>query len=199
MTRFFKVAVMALVGFVGYNANAQESSLAIRAGVNFNSLNGENAKGAKSNFGFHAGVTYELGLGEIFYIEPGVYFDTRGFKTESKILDKTITSTLNVYGITVPVLAKVKFQAGDDSFVSFNVGPYANFGISAKEKAGSESLEVKFDDNGLKRFGFGLNFGAGFDYQRFLFNAGYDLGLTEAGKDSKTKFTAFKIGVGYKF
>lgn len=201
MKKFFQVAIVALIGLVGYNTNAQESSFAVKAGINFNNLTGENTDNIKSNIGFHAGVTYELGLGEIFFVEPGLYFDTRGLKFSQTILGTTVESKTNIYGLTIPVLAKVKFQVGDDMFANFNVGPYANFGFSGKTKVGSESIDVKFGDKEgeTNRFGFGLNFGAGVEYKNYILGVGYDLGLTETLKDSKQKFSTFKISVGYKF
>lgn len=214
MKKIFQVAIMALVGLVGYNANAQEGALSVKAGINFNGVSGEGTSGLKRNIGFHAGVGYEMQLGDIFFVEPGVFFDTMGAKfseerTAVGITTKTESKT-NIYAISVPVLARVKFQVGDDMTAFFNAGPYMSVGLSGKTKfestttssLGSLTVEkkdsdIEFGDKGMNRFGFGLHFGAGVTIKRFIIGAGYDLGLTETAKDSKQKANAFKITLGY--
>lgn len=78
-----------------------------------------------------------------------------------------------------------------------------NVGLFGKgtTKVGSEEEkhDIKFGDEGVNRFGFGLNFGGGVELNKFVLSVGYDLGLTEIAKDSKSYANAIKIGLGYKF
>ena len=58
MKNIFKVAIVALVGLVSYNANAQ---FAVKAGINLNNMSYSNDKdnsSYSSNTGFHVGATY---------------------------------------------------------------------------------------------------------------------------------------------
>lgn len=217
MKKIFQVAVMALVGLAGYNANAQEGALSVKAGINFNGVSGEGTSGLKRNIGFHAGVAYEMQLGEIFYVEPGLFLDTAGFKSstsEGSIGDYYVKNETkaNVYALAIPVHAKVKFPVGDDMAAYFAAGPYMSVGLSGKHKTETTSNlpfegtktrtteeKIKFGSKAgeANRFGFGLSFGAGVSFKQFIIGAGYDLGLTEIAKDSKQKFNAFKITLGY--
>ncbi|CEN51437.1 Putative outer membrane insertion C-signal (fragment) [Capnocytophaga canimorsus] len=44
MKKFFKIALVALFGVVGYTANAQETGLSLKGGVNFNGASGDDVK-----------------------------------------------------------------------------------------------------------------------------------------------------------
>ncbi len=89
--------------------------------------------------------------------------------------------------LTLPALAKVKFEAKKDIQIFGVAGPFLN---------------VFFEKNAYisKTANFGLNFGGGVEYKRLIFSLGYDLGLTSANdyNSIQTKVHAFKISVGYK-
>lgn len=197
MKKMFKIALVALFGVVGYTANAQETGLSVKAGVNFNGVSGDDAKGAKGVVGFHAGLGYEVGFTDIFAFETGVYFDTRGAKEGDKKRDFKV----NLYSITVPVLAKARFEVLPDVRAFVNAGPFANIGISGQIKSGDNSRDVKFGskEGEFERFGYGVNFGAGVELNKFVVGIGYDLGLNKVSRNIKTYSNAFKVSVGFKF
>lgn len=197
--------IATLVALMGVTANvqAQETSgFSVKGGVNFNSFSRENSAGLKSNIGYHIGATYDIGLGQYFSVEPGLFLDTRGAKFEgSGFVGKT-----NVIGITVPVLAKGTFEVNRDLNVFVNAGPFVNIGLGGTRKTETATVTEKRDvtfgngANDIERTHFGLNFGAGLEFHRFILGAGYDLGLSEVkNREVKTKLNAFKISVGYKF
>lgn len=223
MKNIFKVAIVALVGLVSYNANAQ---FAVKAGINLNNMSYSNNKdnsSYSSNTGFHVGATYEIDLiGNFLSLEPGLFLDTRGAKTSGNVGLSSYESKLNIVGLTIPVLAKGKIGLGDKLALFANVGPYVNIGLSGKQKTEFKALgvsetkdtDVKFGD-GLtesKRFNMGLNFGVGAEFFNFILGVGYDLGLTSitnTGKEVidgetleselKAVPSAFKVSLGYKF
>ncbi|GIM55997.1 hypothetical protein CAPN006_03910 [Capnocytophaga canimorsus] len=203
MKKIFKIALVALFGVVGYTANAQETGLSLKAGVNFNGASGDDVKGAKGVVGFHAGLGYEVGFTDIFAFETGVYFDTRGYKyeVEETLLTKKIEAKTNIYSVTVPVLAKARFEVLPDVRAFVNAGPFANIGIMGKAKSGDKSEDVKFGnkEGEIERFGYGVNFGAGVEFNKFVVGVGYDLGLSKLHKDIKAYNNAFKVSVGFKF
>lgn len=213
--KHLKIALLALVGAFTYQANAQESSFIVKGGVNINSVTTDTKLfEPKSDIGFHIGASYEMPIASIVSIEPGVYFDTRGYKHEVSVLGTTTTTKTSLMGINVPVLAKVRVEIGNAA-VFFNAGPYMFVPLSAKSTAKvSGNIETKekqvskYDigsENGKhKRFNFGLNFGAGFEFNNFLIGLGYDLaladGINHEVKDTTfAKYNALKISVGYKF
>ncbi|AEK23912.1 porin family protein [Capnocytophaga canimorsus] len=199
MKKFFKIALVALFGVVGYTANAQETGLSLKAGVNFNGASGDDVKGTKGVVGFHAGLGYEVGFTDIFAFETGAYFDTRGYKVK----DTGVISEekVSIYSVTVPVLAKARFEVLPDVRAFVNAGPFANIGIMGKTKLGDKSEDVKFGnkEDEIERFGYGVNFGAGVEFNKFVVGVGYDLGLNKLAENNKTYTNAFKVSVGFKF
>lgn len=202
MKKILKLALVALVGVIGYNANAQESGFLVKAGLNLNNIKDNDGTG-DNNVGFHLGAGYEYAFTENFAIEPGVYLDTRGAKAK----EGEITAKINMIGVTIPVLAKGKFAVGNDFSLFANVGPYVNLNFSGKMKAEgygeSVSQDIKFGSNAgeMKTANFGLNFGGGVEFKKFILGLGYDLGLSNVSnvEGNKAKLHALKISVGYKF
>lgn len=185
MKKHFKVALFALLGVLGYNANAQDSGFAVKAGLNVNTMN---ASQTKSAIGFNVGATYEFGIAENFSVEPGLFFDTRGYKV--------LNDKVNVYTLTLPVSAKYRIEVSNGINAVVNAGPFVNFNIAGK--IGDSKIEFG-GESGVKRFGAGLAFGVGIEVDNFIFGLGYDLGVTKIVKNADNKLSAFKIGVGYKF
>src|SRR5688572_20097064 len=78
-----------------------KTSFGIRAGVNFQNLNGEDPAGNdldnKLKVGFHVGADVDIPIAEEFYLRPGVLFSTKGAKAEGS------DAKLNLSYIEVPV------------------------------------------------------------------------------------------------
>ncbi len=199
-----KIVIATLVAFAGVltnNVQAQETSgISVKAGVNFNTFSRDNSTGLKSLVGYHIGAIYEFDFGKNFAVEPGLFLDTRGAKYEGAFVGKT-----NIIGLTVPVLTKGRFVINNDLNVFVNAGPFVNIGLGGTRKTEAANVTIKRDvtfGNGssdIERTNFGLNFGAGIEYQRFILGVGYDWGLSKMNNlNVETKLNAFKISVGYK-
>lgn len=154
---------------------------------------------------------YETSITETFFVETGLLLDTRGFKWVINDID---TGEVNVdfYTLSVPIVVKGKFEVASRVKIFAQAGLFADVFLSGREitedKNSRGEIEIKkttikFDENSIfpDRFNFGLNFGGGVEYQKFVFSLEYNLGLRDMNKveDESFKFNAFKIGVGYKF
>ena len=68
-------------------------SWGIRAGVDWNNINGKYENGTKMKndllTGFHAGVNVEMPIAPEFYLQPGVLFRTSGSKLDNNALNQT--------------------------------------------------------------------------------------------------------------
>ncbi len=201
MKKIVVATLVAFVGMLGNSTKAQETlGVSVKAGVNFNTFSRDNSTGLKSLIGYHIGATYEFDLGKNFAVEPGLFLDTRGAKYEGAFVGKT-----NIIGLTVPVLVKGTFEINRDLNVFVNAGPFVNIGLGGTRKTETATTTEKRDvtfGNGssdIERTNFGLNFGAGVEYRRFVLGIGYDLGLSGVNNLTvETKLNAFKISVGYK-
>lgn len=219
-----------------FSANAQELTWGVRGGLNISNAadkySGEVEEGEsksdyeqdfKSRVGFHLGVILDWGLSESFYIQPGLYFATRGAKLEESDEDYKFETKYQLNYLELPILASYRISLGENTQWHINAGPYLAYGLGGKVKweasydGESESGDYKAfgtsdeDDEegdekgGLKRFDAGLSFGTGISVKKMYFGVVYDLGLTniadkdEWGDDYKIKNRNFAITVGYTF
>ena len=60
------------------------------------------------------------------------------------------------------------------------------------------AIDKKFKDD-LKAFDFSIPVGISYEYQSFVLDARYNIGLTKVVKDFNCKNSVFQITLGYKF
>lgn len=216
-------------------ASAQEKiSFGVRAGLNISSLaySGEADSpydNLKCRTGFHVGAVMDWNFAGDFYLQPGIYFTTRGAKSEQSDTDDDYsykgTEKWNMSYLQIPVLASYRLPVSDAVKIDMHAGPYIAFGLGGKYKFEeretyggiTENRSDKYDIFGksteeetkgdFKRFDFGLRFGVGVNIRKFYVGAAYDLGVTNLARtgeeswSSDTKFRngSFLVSVGYNF
>ena len=218
------IALCSALMLCGIVANAQKSSVFVKAGVNLanitTSKNGDidDAKGIAS---FHAGLQADLAITKFFALQPGVFFTGKGAKVEWN----GITSSTKPYYIEVPVNAVIKIPLGDQS--SFFVGavPYVAVGIAGKNKIEGSILganftrteNIKFSNDDpftsseegagygiMRRFDYGLNGTVGLQGKFAMVSLNYGLGLaklqsgTSSSDDELGKHRVLSLTVGFK-
>lgn len=234
MKNFLMLAVLAVSTM--FCANAQESGFGVRLGMNISNLSqkfdgtvddGESKSDYeidfKSRIGVKVGVIYDWGLSEAFYIQPGLYFTTRGGKYDEGDEDGKYEEKWNLSYLQLPILASYRIPLNDNMKLHINAGPYLACGLGGKvkweytydgetEKGDYKAFGTTKEDDededsekgGLKRFDAGLSFGAGVSIKKFYVGLSYDLGLANIAdqdqwKDYKIRNRNFSIGVGYNF
>ena len=174
---------------------------------------------------FNVGILGRMDLAPMFALESGALLTGRGSKAETYFTNSNYTkSRFNPLYVEVPLNAVVKIPLAKESSVFFNAGPYAAIGIAGKSKTESKigpllsnsesNIQFSNDDpftseqedaayNKLKRFDFGLNFGAGFQFNHVILKANYGLGLakinsTESNNtaNDKNKYRTLSFSVG---
>lgn len=199
-----------------------------QGGVNFANISVNNDGETIDNNNlttFNAGLLGKFGLSKPVDLETGLLLQGRGAKLESRIDDNNyVKAKFNPLYLEVPlnVVVKLPFTGSTGVFVS--AGPYAAIGIGGKAKTESRFLgvesntseNIKFsnddpttdDQEGagldrLKRFDYGLNFGAGLEFKHFILKAGYGLGLakinsteTDNSSNDKNKYRTISVSVG---
>ncbi len=226
------MSVVMAAGMV-FSATAQESGFGVRASLNLSNVNnkydGEVASGEsksdyeydfKNRVGFNIGLIYDWGISERFYIQPGLYFTTRGAKIKESEEDYKFEEKWNLNYLQLPILASYRIALSDNVKWHINAGPYLAVGVGGKVKweetydgdtdkgdykaFGTADEDSDEEKGGLKRFDAGLSFGTGVSIDKFYIGLTYDLGLVNAAdkdvwKDYKMKNRNFSIGVGYNF
>lgn len=210
----------AIAGFLSTAVFAQSmvkktdrTTFGIRAGVNFQNINGDDAAGNKLKndltTGFHAGVNAEVPVGSGFYVQPGALYSMKGTEYKGGAKAKLSYIEVPVNFVYKPILGTGNMLLG--------FGPYVAFGINGKIKApnGTETdLDFGSDYNAanpatyFKSFDAGGNLLAGYEFaNRLSFQLNAQLGLVKINKENKAvindntswKNTGFGMSLGYRF
>ena len=196
-------------------ATAGKTTFGVRAGINFQNINGEDGAGDDLDYklktGFHIGVNAEIPIAPEFYLQPGLVFSTKGAK-----LDDDADTKINISYLEIPVNFLYKPVLGTGKLL-LGFGPYAGFAVGGKIKSDDGDVDLEFDNEvsptdpnasvTLKRFDFGANFLVGYEFMnRFSAQLNAQLGLvkinpkiTGIDTDAKAKNTGFGVSVGYRF
>ena len=161
----------------------------------------------KGDFAF--GVEAEYGITEKFSVAAGILYSRQG----------TDFGTLKIYGgpggsasegwdknqynlayLNIPVVANLYFAKG----WAIKAGIQPGFLLSAKQKVdGIGTLKSSDDDikDGYKSFDLSIPLGLSYEYEKVVFDARYNLGVTKVNKegDLSCKNSVVQFTVGYKF
>lgn len=219
-----KLLLTIVIIIVAYSVKAQQISWGIRTGLNIqrvratdNFHEGGFSSNCQNRFGFHLGVIADLKLSESFYIQPGLYFTTKGAKAKyepswyaragkTEVKEKKVAMNMNY--LQIPVLASYRYNLGRNTKLYINAGPYFALGVGGKIEFRNRETDVFGDGEeqlGLRRFDTGLTFGTGFSFDQIYVGLNYDLGLFNiADKDVwedylKVRNRSLNISVGLNF
>jgi hypothetical protein len=218
-TKFLAVAVAALfsspIWAQEMTYDAGKTTFGVRAGVNFQNINGKNANGndLKNDIatGFHAGVNAEVPLGTGFYLQPGVLYSQKGTEFDNDNQVKLNYIEVPVNFVYKPILGTGRMLLG--------FGPYVGFGLGGKVKTASTERDVEYEKTvnsstpsltaGVyKGVDAGANFLAGYEFAKNIsFQVNAQLGLLNinpefqgaSNDESKWKHTGFGVSLGYRF
>jgi hypothetical protein len=227
-----RIALLATILLGSLCTQAQEATIqsggttfGLRAGVNFQNINGKDASDNKlSNdliVGFNVGINAEIPVAPQFYFQPGLLFSTKGAKNSEVALGQTIKSTVHISYVEVPLNLLFKPALGNGHLL-LGFGPYVALGVGGKVKyegpGASVSQDVKFKktvatsdpDNVayFKPMDAGANLLAGFEFgNKISFQLNAQLGMLKINPDyegstndkSSAKNTGFGFSVGYRF
>lgn len=207
-------------------------AIKVEAGANFANQTtkiGDQSQDGKMMIGYRAGVGVEFGITDGFYVNPGLYFLSRGHKGEAtELLGAKVDNTLWLHNVEIPVHVGYRAAVAPGMAVSIQAGPWFSYGFLGKNvyKATGEGTiaelskkaveELNKRDNNpykeskiagvtipatLKPFDLGVGMQAGFEYQQFGLNLGFEYGLLNTSAVEKTKVNNmnFYVGLGYRF
>jgi len=228
-TRISLIVVMVL-GTIFSQAQQKTShtgstSFGLRAGVNFQNINGkdENDDKLKNDMliGFNIGVNAEIPVGVDFYFQPGLLYSIKGAKSEDVILGQSFNSTIKISYLELPLNFLYKPTLGKGHLL-LGFGPYVALGIGGKatyEGGGSSLTEkIKFqktvmnsdpdDVVYIRPMDAGANMLVGYEFgNRVSFQLNTQLGLTKINPEyegasndkASAKNTGFGFSLGFRF
>lgn len=114
-----------------------------------------------SYMGLTAAVLFEIGISEMFAVQPEIAFIQKGTKSEFDFGGTTLESKTRINHIDVPILAKARF--GNESIGAYvAAGPTFGYAVSGFYEEDGEKTDIKDDDwDGYNRFEIGASAGAG--------------------------------------
>ncbi len=227
MKKIISLVVVTLLFVTPYFSQETTSgpgtSFGIRAGVNFQNINGKDADGHKLEndmmVGFNAGVNAEIPIAPDFFFQPGLLFSTKGAKEKTEILGTTITSSIHLSYLELPLNLVYKPLLGNGHLI-LGFGPYVGYGIAGKAKieGADNSFESDIDfknetsiaDNNyvIRPLDAGANLFFGYEFaNRLSFQLNTQLGLINIQPDysgvdmgdAKMTNTGFGLSLGYRF
>ena len=204
-------------------------TIKVEAGANFANQTtkvDDKSTDGKMMIGYRAGVGAEFGFADGFYVNPGVYFLSRGAKSEAiEMLGAKADATLWLHNVEIPVHVGYRAAVAPDMSVSIQAGPWFSYGFLGKRvyKATGEGLaadaakkvvdKLNEGDNNpykdttvagvtvkapLKPFDLGVGMQAAFEYRQFGVNLGFEYGLLNTSniETPKTKVNNMNFYVG---
>ena len=227
-----RIGLIAAIVLVTIFSQAQQNksrvggtSFGVRAGVNFQNINGKDENGDKLEndilTGFNIGINAEIPVGIDFYFQPGLLYTIKGAKSEDVILGQTINGKVKISYVELPLNFLYKPMLGKGHLL-LGFGPYVALGLSGKVtyEGGGSSLtsDIKFKNKVMntdsddvvyiRPLEAGANLLAGYEFgNRVSFQLNTQLGLTkinpeyEGATDDKTsaKNTGFGFSLGFRF
>lgn len=185
---------------VGLMVNAQEEkmTLGVKVGLNLSNIGSDKGSydNTKTKAGFNAGLTLDYAFTRNWYLLTGVEYSYKGVKVELSSNDQHI----NAAYVQLPVLAGFKIPILEDMALLISTGPYFAYGVHGKIKEGSYKQDT-FGDYTLKRFDWGIDIGVAFEWKKFCFTLGGELGMINIMQknNDKAETRNLTISAGYKF
>lgn len=207
MRNFSRILILCLLTVIGTQTFAQK--FGIQAGPNFSKMvikddDETYSDDLEMNLGFNAGVSCEIGFGNLMAVEVAALLDSKGFKVK----EGDDSWKLNALYADIPVLVKVGPSFGPIK-VFAAAGPYLGIGLTGKSiieidgEKDTEDIEWGDGEDESKRLDYGAKFGVGAEVSGINLGIYYSLGLANTSSDTengyKEQHRVLSISVGYKF
>jgi hypothetical protein len=212
MKKLMMIAAM-MVAVLSANAQNEVGQVTLKPTVGMNLATMTKVDNSKMRVGLTAGVEAEYGVAENFGVTAGLFYSMQGVKSKEGVIPFSIlgingevkgTQTMKLDYINIPILAQYYIVKG----LAVKAGIQPGFCVSKKLKTegtvstagGSE--KISSDDkitDGVNGFQFAIPVGLSYEYESFVLDARYNIGVTKALKDSDPRHSVFQITLGYKF
>ena len=207
MKKLFFAAAVLMCSLTAF-AQSKEGTFSIqpKAGINISNLS--NKDNAKVKVGFTAGAEAEYQLTKQLSLSAGALFSMQGAKsttvfrevdnTTKEIREVDIKNTMEFDYINVPILANYYIIEG----LAVKLGIQPGFNIIAKRKRtdGVEKESKNLSDLGVdvRKVDISIPIGVSYEFNDFVVDARFNLGLTEVADLVKSKNRVFQITFGYQ-
>jgi len=206
MKKFILLFVLMTVGMT-VQAQHKEGDITIqpRIGVTFSTITDQKDIKMKTNLTY--GFETEYYFTDKWSVAGGLLFTNQGYKFDYYDgIDKNSSSTakFNNYYATVPITVNYYVIEG----LAVKVGIQPAFRVKTQLKMGDakldldDAMEVLFptEDVTINKFDLSIPVGFSYEYNKFVFDARYNLGLTKLykGIEQSSRNSVITLTLGYK-
>lgn len=190
---------MALMAFIATTASfAQWSvgSITVQPKIGINGANITDADNSDSRIGLVLGGEFEYRVSPIFSLSAGALYSMQGCKGTAEDDDgNTGDVSLKLDYINVPILANVYVVKG----LAIKLGIQPGFNVRHKATATVSGVNVTTNLPGVKSVDFSIPIGVSYEFNRFVIDGRYNLGVTKLIDGADSKHSVFQFTFGYKF
>lgn len=190
---------MALMAFIATTASfAQWSvgSITVQPKIGINGANITDADNSDSRIGLVLGGEFEYRVSPIFSLSAGALYSMQGCKGTAEDGDgNTGDVSLKLDYINVPILANVYVVKG----LAIKLGIQPGFNVRHKASATVSGVNVTTNLPGIKSVDFSIPIGVSYEFNRFVIDGRYNLGVTKLIDGADSKHSVFQFTFGYKF
>lgn len=190
---------MALMAFIATTASfAQWSvgSITVQPKIGINGANITDADNSDSRIGLVLGGEFEYRVSPIFSLSAGALYSMQGCKGTAEDEDgNTGDVSLKLDYINVPILANVYVVKG----LAIKLGIQPGFNVRHKATASVSGVNVTTNLPGIKSVDFSIPIGVSYEFNRFVIDGRYNLGVTKLIDGADSKHSVFQFTFGYKF
>lgn len=190
---------MALMAFIATTASfAQWSvgSITVQPKIGINGANITDADNSDSRIGLVLGGEFEYRVSPIFSLSAGALYSMQGCKGTAEDEDgNTGDVSLKLDYINVPILANVYVVKG----LAIKLGIQPGFNVRHKATATVSGVNVTTNLPGVKSVDFSIPVGVSYEFNRFVIDGRYNLGVTKLIDGADSKHSVFQFTFGYKF
>ena len=199
MKKLFLMAAMMLASAASFAQHAVgKFTIQPKVGINIANLTKSDAD---PRIGAVAGAEFEYRAADILGLSFGALYSQQGAKST----DDGATTTIKLDYINVPILANVYVAPG----FAVKVGLQPGFNVSSKVGVKTSGASASVDMNDIKSIDFSIPVGMSYEFNNFVVDARYNIGVTKWADDvtlgdytfnfSDSKHSVFQITLGYKF
>lgn len=156
--------------------------------------------------GFNAGVIADIKITNAWAIQPGVFFESRSNNYSYIHILHSEYGHTRYTNFTIPVLASYKLHLNSNTHLSFDLGPYFQFGVGGSDKGTSINGNINYEDgyyDKRNKFDIGIKIGGGLHFLSNMYaGVHYEAGLRDVWKKEyadggRRKSWVFTIGYDF--
>ncbi|HET7118695.1 MAG TPA: porin family protein [Hanamia sp.] len=202
------------------------SQIYIQAGINLSKITTNQPSETQKNTSlttFNAGILDRFRIVGPLDFETGLSIEGKGSKSKVNLSNEdNYTVNFNPFYLEVPANLVYRFSFPKKTKLFVDAGPYVAMALAGQSKLNgdiggvnlSAKTDIQFSNSTttnpfdqayshLKRFDYGVNFGAGLDFRTLLFKLDYGMGLAQVNSgqidlasNDKNKFRTASISFG---